>query len=398
MKKDNIGKQFRLICWTLIVVLSVAGCASDTKRHINGASQSKTLDDRLSQAIKNTKTSKFPKFQIQRHIDDSQTVTLMKATKPVRAIYVSSHVANSSSRMKQLIDLVNQTELNAMVLDVNSGISLSNPVRSGTKNDHVRPALSNKKSALHFRQVIKQLKQQNIYLIARVVTFKNPTLANAVPAWTIKRKDGKVWRDRNGVAWIDPYREEAWEYPIAIAELAARIGFDEIQFDYVRFPENASKVDREVDYANDQGWTKSEAIGKFLHRANLRAHKHGAKVSADVFGMVGSSDDDMGIGQSWDSIAREVDVISPMIYPSHYSEGMWGIEHPDLSPGPIVTKALKDALKHNRRLNQKGIATAKVRPWLQGFTAGWVHPHQRYGENQIREQIAPRAMPVYILT
>jgi hypothetical protein len=95
----------------------------------------------------------------------------------------------------------------------------------------------------------------------------------------------------------------------------------------------------------------------------------------------------MGIGQKWDSIAREVDVISPMIYPSHYSNGMWGIDHPDLSPGAIVTRALKDTLKHNRKLNEKGISTAKVRPWLQGFTAGWVHPHQKYGEAQIREQI-----------
>jgi hypothetical protein len=318
--------------------------------------------------------------------EDNRPVTLMTTTAPVRAIYVSSYVANSQ-RMNELINLVNQTELNAMVLDINSGISLSSVNLTGNKKGQARFKPSSKRSAQHFRQVIQQLKQQHIYLIARIVTFKNPSLANAVPAWALKRKDGKLWRDRKGTPWVDPFRQEAWEYPIALAEHAAQIGFDEIQYDYVRFPENASKVDREVDYANTQGWTKSEAIRRFLHRASVRAHKYGVRVSADVFGMVGSSNNDMRIGQKWDTIVKEVDVISPMIYPSHYSRGIWGIDNPDLSPGQIITRALKDTAKHNKKLNQKGIATAKVRPWLQGFTAEWVHPHQRYGATQIREQI-----------
>jgi hypothetical protein len=318
--------------------------------------------------------------------EDNRTVTLMTMSAPVRAIYVSSYVANSR-RMNELINLVKQTELNAMVLDINSGIALLSVDLSNYKQGHAHFKPSSKRSAQQYRQVIQQLKRHHIYLIARIVTFKNPSLANAVPAWALKRKDGKLWRDRNGIPWVNPFRQEAWEYPITLAEHAAQIGFDEIQFDYVRFPENASKLDREVDFANAQGWTKSEAIGRFLHRASVRTHKYGARVSADVFGMVGSTDNDMGIGQKWDTIVKEVDVISPMIYPSHYSRGMWGIDNPDLSPSPIINRALMDAAKHNRKLNQKGIATAKVRPWLQGFTAGWVFPNQKYGAEQIREQI-----------
>jgi hypothetical protein len=369
------------------LVFAITGCADRSNSEVqridnkmNPSPSAKSSDGDAQHSLTDTD------YRARGQADDSRPVSLMGAKKPVRAIYVTSYVANGS-RMGQLIELVNQTELNAMVLDINSGVALSSPVRTGKRSSSVLPVLSNKKSARHFREVVKQLKKQNIYLIARIVTFKNPTLVNAMPAWALKKKNGKVWTDRNGTPWIDPYRQEAWEYPLALAEIAAKIGFDEIQYDYVRFPENGSKVDREVVYANELGWSKSEAIHKFLHRANLRAHKYGVKVSADVFGMVGSSDDDMGIGQKWDSIASEVDVISPMIYPSHYSEGMWGIDHPDLRPGAIITRALKDTVKHNRRLNEKGIATAKVRPWLQGFTAGWVHPHQKYGEVQIREQI-----------
>ncbi|MCD9022687.1 putative glycoside hydrolase [Cohnella silvisoli] len=372
----------------LLILFLILGCAMTGC----GSAGFKALEQKVNEGSQdNAKSHSKAQFKLNASkssviLDDNRPVSIMKTTSPIRAIYVSSHVANSR-RMKELIGLVDQTELNAMVLDVNSGISLSSAVQSEGKSGQVHFVPSNKRSAQHYRQVIKQLKNHHIYLIARIVTFKNPSLAEVNPAWALKRKDGKLWRDRNGTPWIDPFRQEAWEYPIALAEHAAKIGFDEIQYDYVRFPENGSKVDREVAYANKQGWTKSEAVRRFLHRATIRAHKYGARVSADVFGMVGSSNDDMGIGQKWDAIAKEVDVISPMIYPSHYSKGMWGIDNPDLSPSPIITRALMDTAKHNRKLNQQGFVTARVRPWLQGFTAGWVHPHQKYGAAQIREQI-----------
>jgi hypothetical protein len=314
---------------------------------------------------------------------DSESRVLTKPDKPIRAIYVTSYVANSS-RMKELVHLVEHSELNAMVLDINSGIHLS-AVANASTNPKFKP--SNKKSAERYRQTIQELKKHNIYLIARIATFKDPNLANTVPAWALKTKSGKVWRDRGGTSWIDPYREEAWEYILDLAAYAAQLGFDEIQYDYVRFPENATKVDAAVVYANKRSWTKSEVIGQFLHRASSRSHRDGLRVSADVFGMVGSENNDMGIGQSWDSIVKEVDIIAPMIYPSHYAAGIWGIDHPDLSPSAIIAHALRDAAKRNRQLNQNGISTAHIRPWLQSFTAGWIHPHQKYGARQINEQI-----------
>ncbi len=375
------ASRFGLMILFFIMEFALVSCMGNTKPlnsealFPTGWSHQK-VTSRLNTAESSSETNQ----------DDVRPLSLIKTTKPVRAIYVTSHVANSR-RMKDLIALVDQSELNAMVLDINSEISLSSTVQSRSMDNPAHFAPSTKRSANHFRQVIRELKKHNIYLIARIVTFKNPSLANEMPDWALKRKNGNIWRDKNGTPWIDPFRQDAWEHPLALAEHAAQIGFDEIQFDYVRFPENAAKVDREVVYANDQGWTKSEAISRYLHRASMRAHKYGVRVSADVFGIVASSNDDMGIGQKWDAIVREIDVISPMIYPSHYSKGIWGIDNPDLNPGPIITRTLSDTEKHNKKLNQQGIATAKVRPWLQGFTAGWIHPHQKYGSALIREQI-----------
>ncbi|MBB6670179.1 putative glycoside hydrolase [Cohnella nanjingensis] len=298
---------------------------------------------------------------------------------PVRAIYVTSHVARSK-RMEKLVSLVEQTELNAMVIDVNGAFG---KVRAASGQVRVVP----NRAEPQLRQLVRRLKNRRIYLIARVVTFKDPGLAALQPRLALQAKSGGTWKDKSGSAWIDPYRQEAWQYPLAVAEAAAKMGFDEIQFDYVRFPENGSRVNREVRFHNPEGIGKNEVIRRFLHVASDRVHRAGALVSADVFGLVASPGPDGGIGQSWRTVATEVDVISPMVYPSHYNPGMWGVKQPDLMPGAVVTHALQDAAKQNRKLNEAGMATAQIRPWLQGFTAGWVHPHQRYGAAQIREQV-----------
>nr|WP_255655010.1 putative glycoside hydrolase [Cohnella sp. REN36] len=309
----------------------------------------------------------------------SQPAQIKHPRKPVRAIYVTANVARSS-RMDRLISLVEQTELNAMVIDVAGAFGKS-------KDAAGRIRVVETRSAPKLQQLVQRLKQRHIYVIARVVTFKDPGLAALKPSLALQSKTGGVWKDRSGSAWIDPYRQDAWPYPLAVAEFAARMGFDEIQFDYVRFPENEARVNREVRFRNPEGLSKNEIIRRFLHVAAARVHRAGAFVSADVFGLVATPGPDSGIGQSWRTVATEVDVISPMIYPSHYDPGMWGIAKPDLVPGAVVAHALQDATKQNRKLQAAGIQTAQVRPWLQSFTAGWVHPHQRYGPAQIREQV-----------
>ncbi|QJC50245.1 putative glycoside hydrolase [Paenibacillus albicereus] len=303
---------------------------------------------------------------------------------PVRGIYVSGYAAGSRRVMGRLKELVDRTELNAMVIDIKddyglmtyaSHIKLAN--RLGTDS---RPLIDDPK------ELIDQLHRAGIYVIGRQVVFKDALLASKVPDWAIHEKSGKVWRDAKRKAWINPYRKEVWNYNIAIAQEAAELGFDEIQFDYVRFPANGAATEAKLDYGSEAG-AKSEAIGAFLGESAAAIHRKGAKVSADVFGLVTSSSDDMGIGQSWRTVASQVDSISPMVYPSHYSPGMYGIATPDLSPFEVIHKAMTDASSRNRHLLQGGTQPAAIRPWLQSFTATWLHPHRIYGEAELREQI-----------
>ncbi|MFC4098763.1 putative glycoside hydrolase [Paenibacillus xanthanilyticus] len=313
------------------------------------------------------------------------TIARVANTQPVRGIYVSGWVAGDPGRMAKLIRLIEKTDLNAMVIDVkndygNLTYKSNVPEVKAIKAD-ASPPISN------IRSLLKQLHAKQIYTIGRVVAFKDPYYARMRPSQALQRKAGGVWRDAKGVAWLDPYQARAREYNIAIAKEAANLGFDEVQFDYVRFPDNGVKVNQQVRFAPTGGRSKAAIIGTFLREARHGITPTGAKLSVDVFGLVTSSTDDMGIGQTWREIAGTVDVISPMTYPSHYSSGMYGIKSPDLHPSAVIKQAMKDAKQQNEQIKQIGRKPARIRPWLQSFTATWVDPHQNYGVNQVRAQV-----------
>ncbi|QHW35125.1 putative glycoside hydrolase [Paenibacillus rhizovicinus] len=349
-----------------------------TKFHLKGVSEDKQVEGASRQGMHRAVEA-----------DSREAIagqSLSSRRQPVRGIYVSGWVAGSKHRLDRLIQLVDKTDLNAMVIDV--------------KNDYgqltYRSSLPAVKAIGADRHVaindisglICKLKAKNIYVIGRVVAFKDPLYAKQYPAMALQKRNGGVWHDVQGKAWLDPFQSQVRTYNIAIAEEAAAKGFDEIQFDYVRFPDNGGKVDREVRYYNPRGKSKAQMISTFLSSARHQLHVKGARVSADVFGLVTSSTNDMGIGQSWRSISGAVDVISPMTYPSHYSTGMYGVKQPDLSPYAIIHHAMADAQHRNAIMRQSGHAsTAQVRPWLQSFTAKWVHPHQTYGAEQVNKQV-----------
>ncbi len=308
-----------------------------------------------------------------------------KVPEEVRGIYVSGWVAGGTKAMNKLTRLVEQTDLNAMVIDVKNDFGqltydsmLSDVSKLGADSN---PAIKDMPALLD------RLKARGIYTIGRVVVFKDPHLAKKKPEWAFHTKTGALWRDRKGVPWVDPYHPEVRAYNLAIAEEAARMGFQEIQFDYVRFPDNGAEMDKVVRYHEADGKAKADVIGGFLRDAKPKLNQAGAVVSADVFGLVTSSRDDLGIGQTWRQVAPSVDVVSPMTYPSHYSSGMYGIRHPDLQPGKVISRAMQDAVKRNRILEDEGLKPGIVRPWLQAFTATWVHPHQEYRADEIRQQV-----------
>lgn len=305
---------------------------------------------------------------------------------PVKAkgIYVSGWSAGGS-RFQKLLDLVTFTELNAMVIDVKEDEGRvtyrSNvPLVQHTRADGVR-------FIADIDGLLQRLKEQRIYPIARIVCFKDPFLAVKHSQWAMKRKTGGIWSDNKGVRWIDPYRKEVWDYNIAIAIEAAKKGFREIQFDYVRFPTDGKNVDREVAFYNQNGKTKQQVISEFLAYAREQLKPYDVYVSADVFGLVTSVEDDMGIGQKWELITPHVDYISPMMYPSHYANGTYGLRVPDAHPYETIRQGLKDALAKNAEVRSRQQPTAIIRPWYQDFTAAWVRGHIPYGPREVLQQI-----------
>lgn len=298
---------------------------------------------------------------------------------PVRGIYVTGPVAGSEKKMKDLVSLIETTKLNAMVIDVknDSGeITYKMDYEEAKEAGAIRSYISNMPS------MIKELKAKNIYLIARIVTFKDPILAESNLDYSIKNKDGSVFRDNQGLAWLNPYNRQVWKYVLNVAARAAAIGFDEIQFDYIRFP--TSKGMEQVTYGPEENLlTRQEVITQFTQCVSDFLKARGVKVSADVFGGIISSEiDSQNIGQDYEKMAQHLDYISPMIYPSQFANGCYGVDNPDASPYEIVYRTLKDSqlkLEHNKDV--------VVRPWLQDFTATWLANHVTYDAEKIRSQI-----------
>lgn len=305
---------------------------------------------------------------------------LMKKPVDVKGIYMTGHTVASQKRFASLLGLVDRTELNAVVIDVKNDEGLVM-----YKSDLKDVQLSGANSSIlikDIRTIVKTLDDKKVYPIARIVTFKDNKAASKFPNLAVKTHNGSVWRDRHGQAWLNPYNPEAWEYVVDVAEEAAINGFKEIQFDYVRFPTDGNM--KAINYGSSQNIAKEKAISDFLKYARNRLSKMGVVVSADVFGLVTTVKDDMNIGQQLEYISESVDVICPMVYPSHYGNGSYGVSVPDFEPYKIVNYSMKTA---QQRLNDNTGNIAKLRPWLQDFTASYLPSYKVYGPKEIRAQI-----------
>lgn len=241
----------------------------------------------------------------------------------------------------------------------------------------------------NFDKTMNEILEKDIYPIARIVTFKDKTAASALPEYGVKTQSGGLWRDNKGDAWLNPYLKSSWDYPIQIAEEAALRGFKEIQFDYVRFPTDGKRDLIRYD-KDDEDETMAEAIANFLDYARERLSPYGVVVSADVFGLVTTSEDDMQLGQHLETMATSVDIICPMVYPSHYALGTYGVKYPDSDPYTIVKESMKVAQERidNMETSEK---KAVLRPWLQDFSAPWLRGqygsnYVEYGPKQIKAQ------------
>lgn len=269
-------------------------------------------------------------------VEDAAIVKELNRVK-VKGIYVSGPMAGTAG-MDNLIALVDRTELNALVIDVKNDdgyltCELDVPLAEqiGSEKHYIKdlPAL------------VQTCKEKNIYLIARVVAFKDPILAEKMPEWSLHNSDGSIFRDKSGLAWVNPYRKEVWEYLASVGEAAIKAGFDEVQYDYVRFSTDSRM--KQVDFGDStKGRTKTEAISGFTLYASERIHAAGGRISADVYGVVIDSEEDQQIvGQNYVEMSRSLDAISPMIYPSHYGPYNYQIPVPDAQPYDTVLAAMQ---------------------------------------------------------
>ncbi len=300
----------------------------------------------------------------------------------IKGIYVPARVAGSD-KINSLIDMVEETEVNAMVIDVKDD---DGKISYAMDSDLVNEIGAATNTITDIQELIHRLKEKNIYLIARVVAFKDPYLAGQRPDLAIKNKDGTTFVDSNGLAWVNPYNKKVWDYLVDVASQAAAVGFDEVQFDYIRF--STSKAITQANFGDEaEGISKAEIITEFTKYAYEKLKPLGVYLSADVYGTIIASSVDAGlVGQDYVQMAKYLDYICPMIYPSHFGEGNFGIQYPDTEPFQIISKVLALSEEKLSELSS-GEHCAIVRPWLQDFTATWVEHHIKYGPDEIREQI-----------
>lgn len=290
----------------------------------------------------------------------------------VKGLYLTAYSAGNPKKIDEIIKLVSSTELNAVVIDIKD---YSGKILYNSKVPLVKKIKSSENRLGDVVKLIKKLHKNNIYVIARQTVFQDPLLAEKKPEWAIKSKAGGLWRDNKGLAWVDPTREEVWNYNLAIAKEVIDLGFDEINFDYVRFPSDGNMSN--VVY-NTKDKKRYEVMGEFYNFLSEKLVDYPAWISLDMFGFVmeKTGKDDMGIGQRLSDAVGAVDYVCPMMYPSHYPPGHLGLKNPAEYPGKVIDNGMKKG--ESFFLNSR----ATVRPWLQAFNIGAVYDAQK-----IREQI-----------
>ena len=303
----------------------------------------------------------------------------------VKGIYLSAYVSGSESMMDNIIQQIDATEINTVVIDVkddNGRVTFAMDMPLVSEYGSVKSYIPD------IQKLMAKLKEHNIYTIARVVAFRDPYLPEQRPELGLKLADGSLYRDRNGMAWVNPYKQEMWDYLGEVGIGAHQAGFDEVQFDYIRFCTERGINDVVYDEADTQGRTKTQIITEFVQYAYERLAAEGVYVAADVFGaIIGGGIDSDSVGQSYGEMAASLDYICPMIYPSHYADGNFGIEHPDTQPYDTILAALQGSKADLRNYARNGEHQAVVRPWLQDFTASYLANYIEYGDEQIRAQI-----------
>lgn len=299
----------------------------------------------------------------------------------VKGIYVTAYSAGGS-RLDSLIDLVDKTELNSMVIDIKDDAGY---ITYKTDNPTLQQMGKPQNFIGDIDKLMARLEKHEIYPIARIVVFKDTVLAKKNPELSFRKGDGSVWSNSKGDSFVNPYSKEVWDYNIEVAKEAAKQGFKEIQFDYVRFPEGFEKRADSLKYTKNE-LSRIETVAAFVKYAREQLEPLGIRVSVDIFGYAASVPAAEGIGQDFVKISDQVDIICPMIYPSHYTTGWFNAKDPDKAPYQTIKGAVTDTLE---KLEPLGDKKPIIRPWIQDFTASWLGKghYTKYGKHEVEEQI-----------
>jgi len=291
----------------------------------------------------------------------------------VKGLYWTAWTAGSTKARNKLLDVIDHTELNAVVVDIRDEgqVFLKTKIKladesKGTINAIAKPY-----------DLLAALEKHKVWPIARIACFRDSYVPKKFPELGIKFANGTTWRDKKRFSWLDPYNKKNWEYIGEVVDYALDLGFPEIQLDYVRFP-SEGKASSQV-FPAKKGYAKAgdnsaDVIADFAKFIGEKVHKRNAVFSVDIFGIISSTKGDEGIGQQLEKVAEPFDVLSPMIYPSHFARGEYGIANPNASPYEIIKKSLNDY--------KKRLPKTTIRPWLQAFSLG-----VKYGAPQLKAQI-----------
>lgn len=309
----------------------------------------------------------------------SSTITIihLPTPDPLKSLYMTSWVAGTKTMRDHVINLLDTTEANAVVVDLKDYTGrISYPVDDpalqavGSAQNRI-PSLTDLTTLLH---------SKNIYVIGRIACFQDPYFAKLHPEYAVQDASDKsvVWKDKSGLSWLDPGEQPVWDYLIQISNDAYAQGVDEIQFDYTRYPSDGDLAN--TYYPASEGQDKATVINNFWVYLNQHLHGTGPVMSVDLFGLTTTAKDDMGIGQNLENALRNFDYVSPMVYPSHFGPGTDGFKDPQAHPYDVVKDAMDGAVARAKAI---GVSPLKLRPWLQDFGLFG----ETYGPTQVREQI-----------
>ena len=325
--------------------------------------------------------------------EPSFRVTHIKTPEPLKAVYMTSCIASGKTLRAPLTKLVDTTELNALVIDIKdfSGMisfEVDDPAFVlNTKGCHIPD----------IKEFIAELHKKNIYVIGRVTVMQDSVFPKSYPDAAVRKKsDGGIWKDKKGLMFIDPGATEYWAHMVRLGKLSYDIGFDEINYDYIRFPSDGNMSD--AVYLRTGSTTKSAQMKKFYTYLGREMRKHGIPISADLFGMTTTNTDDLGIGQIIEDALLNFDYVAPMVYPTHYPPNFNGWRDPNTVPYELIKFVMEGAVARADALEAKeagfvaststpqfipsGKYSKKLRPWLQDFDYG-----KQYGEADVRAQI-----------